>query len=46
MVIAILNAIGELDIELEKDTCIIGAVSLKGDLQSFDGIVPVITNAM
>jgi magnesium chelatase family protein len=46
MVIAILNAIGELNIELAKDTCIIGAVSLKGDLQSFEGIVPVITNAM
>lgn len=46
MVIAILQAMGELDEEISEDTCIIGAISLNGEMRSFEGIVPVITNAM
>ncbi|MBB6446704.1 magnesium chelatase family protein [Bacillus benzoevorans] len=46
MVIAVLKSIGELDVELREDQCIIGAISLNGEMQPFEGLVPVITNAM
>ncbi|WP_338449623.1 magnesium chelatase domain-containing protein [Niallia oryzisoli] len=46
MVIAILKSIGELSVEIQEDQCIIGAISLNGELQPFEGMIPVITNAM
>ncbi|SDN06138.1 YifB family Mg chelatase-like AAA ATPase [Bacillus sp. OK048] len=46
MVLAVLKAIGKLDGELNEDMCIIGAISLKCDIEPFEGIVPVITNAI
>jgi magnesium chelatase family protein len=46
MVLAVLKAVGELDCELNEDMCIIGAISLKCDIEPFEGIIPVITNAI
>lgn len=46
MVIAILKSIGELPVDIREDQCIIGAISLNGNLEPFEGLIPVITNAM
>ncbi|MDR7079569.1 Mg chelatase-like protein [Neobacillus niacini] len=46
MVLVVLKSIGKLDGELNEDMCIIGAISLKCDIEPFEGIVPVITNAI
>ncbi|MFC4802578.1 YifB family Mg chelatase-like AAA ATPase [Neobacillus sp. GCM10023253] len=46
MVIAVLKAIGELDGVNLDDTCIIGAISLECNIEPFEGIIPVVTNAI
>jgi magnesium chelatase family protein len=46
MVIAVLKAVGELDGVVLDDICIIGAISLECDIEPFEGIIPVVTNAI
>jgi magnesium chelatase family protein len=46
MVIAVLKAIGELKGVNMDDACIIGAISLECDIEPFEGIIPVVTNAI
>jgi magnesium chelatase family protein len=46
MVIAVLKALGELDGVVLDDLCIIGAISLECDIEPFEGIIPVVTNAI
>ncbi|WP_456277578.1 YifB family Mg chelatase-like AAA ATPase [Bacillus sp. AK128] len=46
IVVAVLKAIGHLNVEIKEDVCIIGAISLSGELKSFEGLIPTMTNAM
>ena len=46
MLLAVLQQMMEKPFKIEEDTCILGALSLNGDIVSFHGLIPAIQQAL